>query len=421
MIEYRIDWQEDLEGIEEEMQEAFYRLVEEREEGISGYYLLPETSRLIVEEVEATLLPTPTVQQADTVVVIGIGGSSLGAKAVDRILRLMTPKAKRMLFFENPDPLEVLEKLETLERERTLFLVVSKSGGTIETTTLYKVLIDQLGLEPDGADRDRIFVITDEGSPLHRYAEEYQLRCFFVPANVGGRFSVLSAVGIVPLTLAGYDSCALLDGAKRLLTDFFDRQADHILLKGASYVRHRRERPMNVLFAYSSHLEDLTKWYVQLWGESLGKIDAEGRRVGLTPLGHIGSVDQHSFLQLIMEGPRDKTVTFLKIGQFPRDLTIPDLSLKHIEKNDYINGHTIAELLDAECDATWESIRNGGVPTDGIILDRISAENIGELILYYELLTSVAGALLHINTYNQPGVELGKKILRKKFQDKGDV
>ena len=421
MIEYRIDWQEDSPGISEKMEEAFYHLVEEREKGISGYYLLPESSRTIVEEVEATLLPTSTVEQADTVVVIGIGGSSLGAKAVDRILRPVTPGAKRMLFFENPDPLDVLEKLETLERERTLFLVISKSGGTIETITLYKILIEQLGLEPEGADRERIFVVTDEGSPLHRYAEATGLKAFFIPANVGGRFSVLSAVGIVPLTLAGYESCALLDGAKRLLTDFFDRKADHILYKGSFYAAHWRERPMNVLFAYGSHLEDLTKWYVQLWGESLGKIDAQGRRVGLTPLGHIGSVDQHSFLQLIIEGPRDKTVTFLKIGQFPRDLTVPDLSLKHIEKNDYINGHTIAELLDAECDATWESIRNEGVPTDGIVLDEISPENIGELILYYELLTSVAGALLHIDTYDQPGVELGKRILREKFQKEGDV
>ncbi len=420
MIEYRIDWQEAAEA-KAAAEEAFYHLVEEQEKGISGYYLLPERSRMIVEEVKATLLPTSTVQEADTVVVIGIGGSSLGAKAVDRILRPVTPGAKRMVFFENPDPLEVLEKIETLERERTLFCVISKSGGTIETTTLYKVLIDRLGLAPDGADRERIFVITDEGSILHRYADAHGLRSFFIPANVGGRFSVLSAVGVVPLTLAGYDVCALLKGAQKLHQDFFDRRADHILQKGAFYVRHWRERPMNVLFAYGTHLEDLTKWYVQLWGESLGKIDAQGERVGLTPLGHIGSVDQHSFLQLIMEGPRDKTVTFLKIDRFPRDITIPDLRLEHIEKNDYINGHSVGELLDAECEATWESIRKQGVPTDGIVLDGISPENIGELIFYYELLTSVAGALLDINTYDQPGVELGKQILRQKFQDKGDA
>jgi glucose-6-phosphate isomerase len=224
---------------------------------------------------------------------------------------------------------------------------------------------------------------------------------------------------MVPLTLAGYKTCDMLSGAQGMVRSFFAREADHVLRKGVHYAQHWEDYPMNVLFAYGTHLENFTKWYVQLWGESLGKIDAEGRRVGLTPLGHIGSVDQHSFLQLIIEGPRDKTVTFLKVEHYSTDLTIPSISLEHIEKNDYINGHTLGELLDGECDATWESIRSQGVPTDGIVLDRISPENLGELILYYELLTSVAGATLGVNTYDQPGVELGKKILVKKFQQKG--
>ncbi|ADV46265.1 glucose-6-phosphate isomerase [Nitratifractor salsuginis] len=416
MIDYTIDWMpENGAELEANMNEAFEKIVEERERGISGYYFLPQDSRMIVEEVEATLLPTQTVQEADTVVVIGIGGSSLGAKALDGVLRSITPEAKRMVFLENPDPVEVSEKLESIDPDKSLFCIISKSGGTIETTTLYKIVLDRFGLRPESEHKERLFVITDEGSILHRYAEEHGIKSYFIPHNVGGRFSVLSAVGMVPLTLAGYKTCDILKGAQQIVKAFFDRQADHILQKGVFYAGHWQDYPMNVLFAYGSFLEDFAKWYVQLWGESLGKIDAQGERVGLTPLGHIGSVDQHSFLQLIMEGPRDKTVTFLKVEHFPTEITIPDISLKHIEKNDYINGHSLGELLDGECEATWESIRSQGVPTDGIVLDRISEENLGELILYYELLTSVAGATLGIDTYNQPGVELGKKILVKKF------
>jgi len=420
MIDYRMQWSE---GAEEAthgmMEEAYGRLVEEREMGIAGYYNLPEDALLIVDEVEAQQASRPEWQEAETLVVIGIGGSSLGAKAIDQALRPVSQNVKRLVFLENPDPLEVNEKFATIDPAKSLFFVISKSGGTIETTSIFKLAIAHFGLEVDGKDRQRIIAITDDDSILCQYAKKHGLQTYLIPANVGGRFSVLSAVGIVPLTLAGYDTRTLLAGARKMVDGFFARREDHLLHKGAFLARHWRQYRMNVLFAYGSYLEDFTKWYVQLWGESLGKIDAFENRVGLTPMGHIGSVDQHSFLQLIIEGPRDKTVTFLKIEDFGIDLTIPRISLEHIEKNDYINGHSLQELLNAECDATMESIAGEGVPTDAVVLDRISPENLGELILYYELLTSVVGAMLHIDTYNQPGVELGKRILVKKFQDKG--
>ena len=421
MIEYSIEWNEEG-GTRHRtlMEEAYGRIVEERERGITGYYNLPEDATLVVDEVEADAANCPACERAETVVVIGIGGSSLGAKALDRALRPVTRgPIKRMVFLENPDPLEVSEKFRKIDPDKSLFLVISKSGGTIETTTLFKLAIGYFGLEVDGKDRERVMVITDGGSILNRYADRHGLRTYLIPANVGGRFSVLSAVGMVPLTLAGYDTRAILAGARRMAERFFDRREEHLLRKAAFIADRWEQYRMNVLFAYGTPLEDLTKWYVQLWGESLGKIDAEGRRVGLTPMGHIGSIDQHSFLQLIIEGPRDKTVTFLKIDHFDPELVIPDITLEHIEKNDYVNGHTLGTLLDAECDATMESIREQGVPVDSIVMDRVSPENLGELILYYELLTSAVGALLKIDTYNQPGVELGKRILVKKFRDKG--
>lgn len=415
MIEYCINWKEEIEGEKQKIEEAFCRIVKERENGVSGYYLLPDSSRLIIEKLRDKFLPTSTIKESDTIAIIGIGGSSLGTKALEQILHPIYPNAKRLIFFENTDPLEFLKKVESIEKERTIFILISKSGSTIETTSLYKLLIKSLDLDIDDKDRERIFVITDKDSLLDRYATLHNLNRFFIPNNVGGRFSVLSAVGIVPLTLAGYDTLALLDGAKRLERAFFKREAEHILHKGLLYANYHKDWLMNVIFAYSSYFKAFNEWYVQLWGESLGKINTKGEHIGLTPLGHIGSIDQHSFLQLIIDGPRDKSVSFIQIDSFPKDLIIPPISLENIEKNDYINKKSLGELLNAECEATLEALQSEKIPTDSIVLDTLSTKNIGELIFYYELLTSIVGTFLNINTYNQPGVELGKKILRKKF------
>ncbi len=417
MVTYNLNlgWIADDEA-NEKMAEAFGNLVYEREKGVAGYYNLPENSKLIVSEVEAYAASNETVQRCDTVVVIGIGGSSLGTKAIDSMLRHKYPHARRLLFLENPDPVDLEAKFSSIVKEKSLFIVISKSGTTVETMSIFKAVIAHFDLDLDGKDKERIIAITDEGSALCHFVDRHALKAYTIPHNVGGRFSVLSSVGIVPLTLAGYDTCTLLSGAAAMVERFFNGEEEHLLIKSAFIAETWRDYRMNVLFAYGTFLEDFTKWYVQLWGESLGKIDRCGNRVGPTPLGHIGSVDQHSFLQLIIQGPRDKSVTFLKVENFENNLKIPDIKLDYIEKSDYVNGHTFNELINAECDATRESIAGEGVPVDSVTLDKIDEADIGELILYYELLTSLVGAMLHIDTYDQPGVELGKRILVKKFQ-----
>jgi glucose-6-phosphate isomerase len=314
-------------------------------------------------------------------------------------------------FFENSDPINISQTLNKLDKESSLFIVISKSGGTIETTSIFKTVIAYFNLDLDGSDRERVIAITDAGSSLSQFAESYNIKQFNIPDNVGGRFSVLSAVGIVPLTLAGYDTNALLNGAGAFLESLFAGKEVHLLEKACYYYENAKAHSINVLFSYANDLENLTKWYVQLWGESLGKIDSAGNSVGMTPIGLIGAVDQHSFLQLVIEGPKDKTVTFINIDDFENDLTIPEISLKHIEKTDFINGKTFNELINAQCNATRQSLIDNNVPTDGITLSKINEENIGAMIIYYELLTSLTGAMLNINTYDQPGVELGKTIL----------
>jgi len=354
--------------------------------------------------------------QCDTIVVIGIGGSSLGTKAIDSIFKHRNKDVKKMVFLENPDEIDLSEKLASIKKERTLFIIVSKSGATIETISIFKEIIERFCLDFADGDKQQIITITDENSVLHKFSYYYGIKSFLIPANVGGRFSVLSAVGVVPLSIAGYDMKSVLEGATVMVERFFSQKENHILKKAAFLTRYKEDTPINVLFSYANCLEDFTKWYVQLWGESLGKIDKQGNNTGLTPIGHIGSVDQHSFLQLIMQGPRDKTVTFIKVDNFEKEIKVPNISLKFIEKTDYINGYSFNELIDGECDATKESIVKEGINVDGITLDVLNEKNIGKLILYYELLTSLCGIMLGVNTYDQPGVEIGKQILVKKFQ-----
>jgi len=417
VITYKDDfiWKVD-EKTEEVMADAFEKIVREKEEGISGYFTLGEDSLPIMEAAKTYAKTNTFVKHSDTIVIIGIGGSSLGTKAVESIFKHKNKNVKKMLFLENPDEIDLSEKLAVINKEKTLFIVVSKSGSTIETISIFKGIIERFSLDFSDGDKGQVMVITDESSNLHKFAEYYGIQSYFIPKNVGGRFSVLSAVGVVPLTIAGYDVKNILDGASLMTEQFFSGKEKHLLKKAALLSAHNKETPMNVIFSYANCLEDFTKWYVQLWGESLGKIDKHDNHTGLTPIGHIGSVDQHSFLQLIMQGPRDKTVTFIKVNDFEKDIKVPNITLKFIENTDYINGYSFNELIDGECEATKKSIIKEGINVDEVTLDILNEKNIGKLIMYYELLTSLCGIMLNVNTYNQPGVEIGKQILLKKFK-----
>jgi glucose-6-phosphate isomerase len=398
------------------MEDAMAAIIEERSSGRIGYYDLPENSRPLINAVESFAKGAPDFENITDIAVVGIGGSSLGIKAIDSLMRIKKRSKRKLHYFENSDPLNITQTMSKLKKERTLFVVISKSGGTIETTSIFKTLIKHFDLRLDGEDRGRVIAITDTGSSLSQFAEHYGIAQYNIPDNVGGRFSVLSAVGVIPLTLAGYDTTALLEGAQAFRDRFFAGSEAHLLEKACYYFEYSVEKGINVLFSYANELEDLTKWYVQLWGESLGKINVSGERVGMTPIGLIGSIDQHSFLQLLIEGPLDKTVTFIKIDDFENDLTIPDITLPHIEKTDFINTNSFRTLINAQCDATKESLVQSGVATDMITLSHIAEGNIGAMMIYYELLTSLVGAMLKVNTYDQPGVELGKQILYSRFE-----
>lgn len=349
------------------------------------------------------------------IIVIGIGGSSLGTRAIYKFLVSSKKLKRKMYFLESTDPSELQDLINNIDIKNSHFLVVSKSGNTIETISIFKYIYSLLN------QNSKCFsFITEKKSKLHKFAKSIGSKSMFIPKNVGGRFSVLSNIGLVPLALVGINVKNILEGAKRMEVSFFnDGYIKNILLKKATHIANNYNTyNINTIFTYSESLKYFCEWYVQLWGESLGKKQTNSSlNIGLTPIGLIGPKDQHSFLQLIVEGIRNKSVTFIMVDDFKLKLDIPNISLKHLEELDIVNGVAFNTLINKQAKATLQSLKEIKIPLDVVTLPHIDELHIGELIYYYQLLTSSVGILLDVNTYNQPGVEDGKIILKEMLQN----
>lgn len=386
--------------------EIFEKIVEEKNN--IGYYNLP------YQDISEILSFSKTVTQKD-IVVVGIGGSSLGTYAINSFLRNKS-NGKKLHFLESTDPLELKKRLSYInDINDTLFIIISKSGSTIETISVFKYLHSLVKI-----DKSNCVCITENDSKLNSYAKINDIKTFEIQKDVGGRFSVFSPVGLLPLSIMGIDIKKLLNGCKEVNESFFKKEEYfHSIFEKARFMVENKNRfNINVIFSYSSLLEGFNKWYIQLWGESLGKVNINGTRQALTPIGLIGPVDQHSFLQLIMEGVRDKTVTFIKVDDFEEETIIPDISIPHLEELDYVNNIKFKDLINMQADSTIEAVEKcDNIPTDVITIEKVDEFNIGKLMYSYQLLTSIVGSFMQINTYNQPGVEEGKIILKDKLKN----
>ncbi len=349
------------------------------------------------------------------IVIIGIGGSALGASAVYNFLDLVRSFDKKLHILDTTDPLVLESKLNSFDMDDAYYALISKSGSTVETIAVAKYIDVKTGLS-----KNNCVVITDEGSILEQFADSREMPHFAIPDNVGGRFSVLSSAGLLPLAMVGVDVALLLEGAKKVRDGFFNDTGycDKIMQKATYYAQHANTYNINCLFSYSEVFREFNAWYVQLWGESLGKKQRHSElHVGLTPVGLIGPTDQHSFLQLIVDGKRDKSVTVIKIKDFETPMKIPNVSFKHLEAMDIINGYSFSELINMQADSMVEALDAlDDIPLDIIEIESVNASEIGQLILYYELLTALVANMLDINAYDQPGVEMGKVILKEKLR-----
>ncbi len=389
--------------------DIFEKIKTERES--VGYYNLPYQDTAEIKEYAESI-------NKKHIIVLGIGGSSLGARAIYDFLLPSNNYDKELIFLETVDPLKINHCLKKLDLGDAQFVVISKSGNTIETISIFKYLDSLIEI-----DSTNCTIISEAESELTQFANENNIKAFDLAENIGGRFSVFSAVGIVPLAMVGVDIDNLLNGCKRVSDSFF-KQEDYykpIIRKARFLVENKSRFNINVIFSYSSLLESFNKWYVQLWAESLGKVNINGTRQALTPIGLVGPVDQHSFLQMIMDGVRDKTVTFIKINDLKDSSFIPKKTSNKFDDLAWscAEGVSFNELLNMQADATIQSVQEqDDIPCDVISIRTVDEYNIAKIMFSYQLLVSCIGAFLQINTYDQPGVEYGKINLAESFSKK---
>jgi len=376
--------------------------------GAVGYYSLHE------QDISSILTYAKKVTK-DYIYIVGIGGSSLGTKAIYTFLRTTNNFNKKIFFLDTIDPLRINYLLNLGDLNNSQLIVISKSGSTIEPVSILKYLDTRIKIS-----KDNCTVIAGKNTPLWEFALMNNLKKFLIPEDVGGRFSVFSPVGLLPLAIIGVDIKKLLNGCKKVHEDFFNQgnYYDLIINKARFLVENKSRFAMNIIFSYSSVFRDFNRWFVQLWAESLGKKNINGTRQGLTPISLIGPDDQHSFLQLIMDGPRDKTVTFFKIDNLKDESLIPNEERFSCFALDYLNDKSFNDLINLQADSTYEAIlHEKDIPCDKITITSIDETNIAILMYRFLLLASSVGSFMQINTYDQPGVELGKEILKNKFSN----
>ena len=362
--------------------------------------------------------------QFDDVVVLGIGGSALGPIALRTALlkpqwNALTKDERggwpRLQVLDNVDPRTIAALLDRLDLSRSLFIVISKSGGTAETMAQYLVIRGRLE-STVGKDvaRHLVFVTDPEKGALRTIARAEKIPALDIPPNVGGRYSVLTPVGILPAALTGMDTAALLAGAgeiaRRCEFDALAKNPAGTFAMLQFLADTKLGRQIHVLMPYSDPLRDIADWFVQLWAESLGKHKTAGDPgVGPTPLAALGATDQHSKVQLFMEGPPDKTVSFIAVDDEPVRLEIPKLH-SDVKELGYLGGHRLGELLDIERRATAGALARRGRPNLTIHVETVDAHHLGQLFMFLEIATIYAGELYGINPLDQPGVELGKQF-----------
>ena len=389
--------------------------------GVLGFLELPGDKKLADS---VTDYARASVGKFDDVVVLGIGGSALGPIAIRTALlapnwnALSASERKgqpRLQVLDNVDPRTINAMLGRLDLKRTLFIVTSKSGGTAETMAQYLVVRERLSAVVGDAARDHLVFITDPTSgALRPLSKAEKITALDIPSAVGGRYSVLTPVGTLPAALVGVDVSAMLTGA----ADMARRCDDEALEKnpGATFavLQHaadvKKGRHIHILMPYSDPLRDMANWFVQLWAESLGKHKTAGDPgFGPTPLAALGATDQHSQVQLFMEGPPDKTVTFITVEEIGGDVTIPSLH-RDVKELAYLGGHQLGELLGVEQRATAGALARRGRPNMNLRLAKVDAAHVGALFMFLECATIYAGMLYGIDPLNQPGVELGKNF-----------
>lgn len=392
------------------------RLNLERGQGRHNYLALPHDQDALETVLRSA---APRMGHFDDLVVLGIGGSSLGLWALYRALSPLGGAGVCVHVVDNTDPLLFADIAGRVSLKRTLFVAVSKSGSTLETVLALgffagKLRAAQLKLA------DHLMVVTDpEKGPLKKFADEHELETLSIPPGVGGRFSVLTAAGLLPAALAGLDIGTLMEGAEQaeracrecaLEQDWPARLG----LVATDLCRDKGKRGL-VFMPYSSRLAAVADWLVQLWDESLGKsrrLDQTAVEAGQTAIRAVGATDQHAQLQLFLEGPNDKFTLFARVERPEPDLPLGDFEWGAFDA-EFVRGKTLSQVLNAQQRGTAQALAERQRPSATLSLPTLSPRVLGELLLGLELATTYAGFAWAVDAYDQPAVELGKRISRR--------
>jgi glucose-6-phosphate isomerase len=410
-----------LEAVASKIAAEHDRIVKEHAAGEQRWMDLPDNTDLADA---ITAFATDARKQYSDYILIGIGGSSLGAIATIQALvhpyrNLLSPEQRqgpRFFVLDNPDPEKVRATLDLVDLPNTLINVVSKSGQTAETAANFLVALETLE-KAVGKEQARTHIVatTDEKSGLLRQlADQEGYVTFPVPDGVDGRQTVLSAVGMIPAALCGVDIHELLAGAAamrdRCATADLAANPAYLLAALAWLADTEHGKSMLVTMPYADALFGICDWFRQLWAESLGKrLSVDGKEVfaGQTPIKALGAIDQHSQIQLYVEGPNDKLVSIIRVGEYRDEVKIsaPPASIPDFA---YLKQAELGQLLDREALATAWALTEAKRPNLTITTPKVDAFAIGEFFFMYELQTVMAGALYGVNPFGQPGVEAGK-------------
>jgi glucose-6-phosphate isomerase len=426
----------DLKALEPKLNKCALSMRAKRKEGKMDWRDLPYIQEQVVNDILD--YTKETKDKIENFVVLGIGGSALGPMAVQQALNHPfyneLPRDKRngpkLYIADNVDPERLTYLFQVIDIEKSLFNVISKSGSTSETMSQFMIikdmLEDRLGKEKA---REHIVCTTDSKTGnLIKIAREEGYKTFIIPTGVGGRFSQLTPVGLLPAAFCNIDIKRLLEGAEYMdglceNDNVYENPA--FMFAALNYLAYNKGKAICVMMPYADSLKYISDWFVQLWAESLGKkVDNGGNivNIGPTPLKALGVTDQHAQVQLFAEGPFDKLVVFIGVDKYHEDIKIPEI-YKDIPSLGFLGGHTHSELIKTEQAATEYALLKSGKMNMTITLPEVNAFTLGQLLYFFEVATGFMGELMDINAFDQPGVEEGKNatyamFLRPGYEEK---
>ena len=432
--------EKDIDNIKEKIFKAHKSFLNDRKSGKLGFYQLPYQKKEVSEVLE---ISEDIKIKFDNFVVLGIGGSALGNITLHNALNhryynLLSKRDRkgcpRIFFLDNIDPVWIRELIEIIDINKTIFNVITKSGSTSETIANFLIFLNLLKTSVGKDWKDHIIITTDpDKGDLKKLASEENIVSLSIPQNVGGRYSVLSPVGLLSAATTGIDINQLLSGAaymdKLCSSPEFDKNPSFELDKNPAYKSAvllyleyvKNKKNITVLMPYSNCLIGIANWFRQMWAESLGKkysLDGKTLNVGFTPISALGATDQHSQLQIYVQGPYDKVVIFVEVEDYKSNIDIPKF-YPHLDSLEYLGGKSINKLIKLEKQGTEFVLVKNNRPNYTIKLPEINPFTIGQLIFMIEIQTVFMGALFNINPLDQPGVETGKIYVYKKLGRRG--